>query len=227
MTARFAKPRVVLTDIEGTKTPISFVKDVLFTFARARIADYVRAHGDDPAVAQIVNEAGAGDPERAIAQLHAWSDADMKIGPLKSLQGLIWEDGYRAGLLKAPVFPDAAAALRDWHAAGITLAVYSSGSVLAQKRLFTSSDQGDLAILFSGFFDTAMGAKREATAYARIAAALSMAPAEILFMSDIPEELDAAHAAGLRTLHVVRPGEGSAATRRHPHIASFAEIDWD
>ena len=228
MTVRLAKPRVVLTDIEGTTTPISFVKETLFPFARARIADYVRAHRAEPAVAQIVAEAsnGTGDVEQAITALQAWSDADTKIGPLKSLQGLIWEDGYREGVLRAPVFDDAAAALRAWAAHGIKLAVYSSGSVLAQKRLFTSSDHGNLAVLFGGFFDTAVGAKREASAYLRIAKELGNASGDILFLSDVAEELDAAEAAGMRTVHLVRPGEGSQATTRHIHVASFAEIAW-
>ena len=228
MIVRRAKPRVVLTDIEGTTTPISFVKEVLFPFARARISDYARAHCTDPAVVQIIADAseGTGDLERAITALIAWSDADAKIGPLKSLQGLIWEDGYRENVLKAPGFPDAAIALRAWHAEGIKLAVYSSGSALAQKRLFTSSDQGNLAVLFSDFFDTAVGAKREAAAYTRIAQNLGVASGDILFLSDIPEELDAAEAAGFATLHLVRPGEGSHATTRHAHVASFAEIAW-
>ncbi len=228
MTVEVTKPHVVLTDIEGTTTPISFVKETLFPFARGRIADYVRAHRAELSVAQIVADAsgGTGDVAQAIAVLLAWSDADTKIAPLKSLQGLIWEDGYREGLLKAPVFPDAAAALRAWHSAGIKLAVYSSGSVLAQKRLFTSSDQGNLATLFNGFFDTAIGAKREAAAYARIARDLAVAPGDILFLSDVPEELDAATSAGVHTLHLVRPGEGAQATTRHAHVASFAEIAW-
>ncbi len=228
MIVRVAKPRVVLTDIEGTTTPISFVKEILFPFARARIADYIRARRTDPAVVQIIADAseGTGDVERAISALIAWSDTDTKIGPLKSLQGLIWEDGYRENVLKAPVFADAAAALRAWHADSIRLAVYSSGSVLAQKRLFTSSDRGNLTSLFSGFFDTAVGAKREAAAYTRIAQDLGVAPGEILFLSDVPEELDAAKAAGFGALHLVRPSEGSQATTRHGHVASFAEIAW-
>jgi enolase-phosphatase E1 len=192
--------RAILTDIEGTTTSLAFVHDSLFPYARARLPAYVAAHGGD------------------LKQLIAWMDADAKETELKAVQGRIWAQGYAAGELTGQVYPDAAAALRRWHAAGLVLAVFSSGSVAAQKLIFGHSDQGDLAPLFSGWFDTTTGPKRVPASYGAIAAAMGFAPAEILFLSDIAAEIDAAKAAGLKALLIDRDtGTGE--------IASFAEID--
>jgi enolase-phosphatase E1 len=220
---RMTQPRAVVVDIEGTTTPISFVKDTLFPYARARIAAYVAAHPDDPAVAEARALAGGADVAAALVR---WIDEDRKVAALKSLQGAIWEEGYRTGALKAPVYPDAAEALRAWHEAGIALAVYSSGSVAAQKLLFGHSDQGDLTGLFSAWFDLATGSKLEPQSYAKIAAALGPAPSHILFLSDHPGELAAAEKAGFRTIRVDR-GEGPppAPPGDAPTVRSFAEID--
>jgi enolase-phosphatase E1 len=217
-------PRAIVTDIEGTTTPISFVKDTLFPYARARIAAYVAAHRGDPAVAEARALAGGADVAEALLR---WIDEDRKVAPLKSLQGAIWEEGYRTGALTAPVYPDAARALRAWHEAGIALGVYSSGSVAAQKLLFGHSDQGDLTGLFSGWFDLAAGPKLEAESYAKIAAAIAEAPSAILFLSDHPGELAAATRAGFRAVRVDR-GEGPPPVPPgdHPTVRSFADIAW-
>jgi enolase-phosphatase E1 len=199
---------------------------VLFPYARARLADYVGAHPDRvaPVLAQVRAHLDAPDltAQQCIAHLLAWHDEDRKIGPLKLLQGMIWADGYADGTLRGHVYPDAAAGLRRWHAQGLRLAVYSSGSVAAQKLLFAHSDQGDLSALFSGWFDTAVGGKREVASYRAIAAALGLAAQDILFLSDVVEELDAARAAGLRTLLLARDGLPAAST--HPVATGFERL---
>jgi enolase-phosphatase E1 len=199
----------IVTDIEGTTSSLSFVKDVLFPYARARMDAFVREHGSEPAVRKLLDEvrAAAGRPlteAETVAQLRQWIDEDKKITPLKALQGMIWEAGYRQGDFTGHVYEDAARNLRRWKERGIRLYVFSSGSVQAQRLLFAHSDYGDLTPLFSGYFDTAIGAKREAAAYQKIAAAVAAPPAHILFLSDIEEELDAARAAGMQTLHLAR-----------------------
>ncbi|MDB5685629.1 MAG: enolase-phosphatase, partial [Rhizorhabdus sp.] len=211
---------------EGTTSSIAFVHDVLFPYARTRLADFVRAHRDAvaPILDQIRAEAGAIDldDEACIARLLAWHDEDRKIAPLKTLQGMIWADGYAQGAFTGHVHVDAVAALRRWHAQGIALYVYSSGSVDAQKLLFGHSDFGDLAPLFSGFFDTATGGKRDAGSYAAIARAIGLDPAAILFLSDVPEELAAARLAGLSVILVARDGAADGAG--FPVAASFDTI---
>jgi len=225
--------RAILTDIEGTTSSISFVKDVLFPYAHRVLPDYVRAHAEVPAVrAQLEatwQQAGlpAGDVDGAIAQLLQWIEQDVKATPLKALQGMVWEQGYRDGDFRAHMYPDAAAKLREWHAAGIPLYVYSSGSVQAQELFFGHSEAGNLLPLFRGHYDTTSGGKREADSYRRIAAAIGLPPADILFLSDIGEEIDAAKAAGMQAIHIVRPEDypgASLAGARQPAVLSFADI---
>lgn len=192
-------PKVILTDIEGTTSSLSFVHATLFPYARARLPDWVAEHGGD------------------LEKLLGWMDADAKETELKDVQGKIWAEGYAAGELAGHVYPDAAAALRRWHAAGIRLAVFSSGSVAAQKLIFGHSDHGDLAPLFSGWFDTTTGPKREAASYTKIAAALGEAPGDVLFLSDVAAETDAAKASGMRALLIDREQGGG-------DIASFDVI---
>lgn len=214
----------VLTDIEGTTTAISFVHRVLFPYADRHLDTFLDRHAEVPEVAAAVAAAAAdldaGDDVRAA--LHRWIAEDRKFGPLKTLQGLIWEEGFRAGTLAAHLYPDVAPALRAWHQGGVRLAVYSSGSVGAQKLLFGHTEHGDLTALFENFFDTAVGAKREAPSYRRIADALALAPAAILFLSDVGAELDAARAAGLATCQLVREEDGTKPGVHHPHAADFA-----
>ncbi|MBS0557292.1 MAG: acireductone synthase [Proteobacteria bacterium] len=218
----------ILTDIEGTTSSISFVKDVLFPFARKRLPAFIETHADKPDVQHWLHEAAreAGiiyaEREEIIELLQRWIDEDRKATPLKALQGMIWDEGYREGAFRAHVYPEVAARLREWKQRGLELYVYSSGSVAAQKLLFGHSEAGDLTPLFSGYFDTETGPKREAESYRRIAAAIGKPADQILFLSDIAEELDAARAAGMRTTQLAR-----APTTCPPHGAHACAPDFD
>lgn len=220
--------RAILSDIEGTTSAVSFVFDVLFPYARRHLPGFLHEHASDPAVAgqieAVRSESGESDADlsRVTDILLHWIDIDRKATPLKALQGMVWEQGYHAGALKGHVYPDAVEALRRWHEQGYALYVYSSGSIQAQKLIFGCSEAGDLTPLFSGYFDTTSGPKREAGSYARIGAAIGLPAEEILFLSDIVEELDAAREAGMQTCGLVRDG-GSLGD--HPQVASFAVID--
>ncbi len=219
------RPAAVLTDIEGTTTPIAFVHRTLFPFARARLPGFLAAHAANGTVAAILDEVRALAPgQKPLDALCGWMDADAKVTPLKELQGLIWREGYAAGTLHADIYADVPARLRAWHAAGVRLAVYSSGSVEAQKQLFAHTADGDMTALFAGFFDTRVGAKREADSYRAIAAELSLPGAAILFLSDVEAELDAAEAAGLLTCQLVRAEDGTAASSRHRTATDFAGV---
>ncbi len=220
--------RAILTDIEGTTSSLSFVKDVLFPHARAHIADYVRAHAQEPEVAAQLEAIGGKlgrtlSVDEAAAQLVAWIDADAKVTPLKNLQGLLWEAGYRNGEFEGHVYPDAKEALQRWHERGIRLYVYSSGSVHAQKLLFGHTPYGDLNPLFDGYFDTRIGSKDDVDSYRRIASEIGLDPGEILFLSDTVRELDAARAALMETHWLVR--EGVPAAGAHRAVSSFAAIE--
>ena len=218
------RPAAILTDIEGTTTSIAFVKDRLFPFAAAALEDFLAAEGETPAVREILAAVRAAAPgQDPVAALRGWMAADAKVTPLKALQGLIWHQGYADGRLRGHLWPDVAPCLRAW-AAGLRLAVYSSGSVEAQRDLFGHSEAGDLLPLFAGFFDTAMGGKREAASYAAIAASLGLAPDAILFLSDVAEELDAAAAAGMQVCQLVRAADGTVASGRHPAESDFPGV---
>jgi enolase-phosphatase E1 len=221
--------KAVLTDIEGTTSSLSFVKDVLFPYARAKLPDFVRAHGKDTEVRKQLEEVSAAvgqvlDDEAAIGQLIRWIDEDRKITPLKAIQGLIWESGYRNGDFRGHVYPDAVRNLQLWHEAGLSLYVFSSGSVHAQQLLFAHTDSGDLTPLFSDYFDTQVGGKLDAVSYRLIAGTLELAPGEILFLSDIEGELDAARQAGLNTCQLVRLG--TVPSDRHPLAVDFDAIEF-
>ena len=215
--------KIVLLDIEGTTTPVSFVSEVLFPFAWQRIADYLGQHWIEADAldirARLALEHAKEDPSpgfdvRTIAGaagFAAWlMERDKKSPGLKYLQGLIWNEGYREGTLRGDLFPDVPFAIERWHRAGVVIAIYSSGSVLAQRLLFASSAAGDLTPMISGFFDTNVGPKTEPHSYERIAAALDAYPADITFISDAVVELDAAKAAGCETRLCVRPGNAPA-----------------
>ena len=224
MTAR-AAPAAILTDIEGTTTPIAFVRDTLFPYARAQLPGFLADHAQDAEVAVALAEAARLAQGRPVLPaLLAWMDADAKVTPLKALQGLIWEDGYARGELHGRIYPDVPPVLRHWHANGIRLYVYSSGSETAQRLIFGRSDAGDLASLFSGFFDTRVGPKREAASYRTIALAVGLPPADMLFLSDITDELDAAAACGLDTCQVVRAQDGTVASGRHRYAEDFEAV---
>lgn len=217
----------VLLDIEGTTTPLSFVHDVLFPYARERLAGFVRDGWSTPALRDIAtglrvehaaDVAGGLQPpawratteDDAIASTAAYCDwlmdRDRKSRALKQLQGLIWDRGYDRGDLHGLVFPDVPPAFRRWRAAGRTIAIYSSGSELAQRRLFATTEHGDLTPQIARFFDTAIGAKKESASYSRIAEALGRRPADVCFVSDVVAELTAARDAGLEVRLAVRPG---------------------
>lgn len=222
--------KAIVTDIEGTTTSISFVSDVLFPYARQRIRDFVTTQSDHEEVRQLLDDARVemGRPGASVdavaSALEQWIDEDKKITPLKALQGLIWRTGYEDGSLQGHLYSEVKGILESWHEQGIALYVYSSGSVAAQKLLFGFSEAGDLTQLFSGYFDTNIGGKREADSYRRIVAELQCQPDEILFLSDVTGELDAAEEAGLITLALDRQcicdGFGS-----HPFVHSFDQID--
>lgn len=200
--------RAVLTDIEGTTTSLSFVKDVLFPYARRAIPEFVREHGSELSnitqeVARISGKMALGPAELSDILLQ-WMAEDRKITPLKELQGMIWRIGYDSGELRSHVYEDAVRGLRKWHAAGLRLYVYSSGSISAQQLLFAHTPAGDLRPLFSGYFDTSTGPKLESGSYGRIATALGLVPRSIVFLSDHPGETQAAAAAGLQTVLLAR-----------------------
>ncbi len=220
--------RAIVTDIEGTTSSLSFVKDVLFPYARARMETFVAERGSEPGVRELLDEVAAIagrrlDERETVAQLRTWIDEDRKITPLKALQGLIWEQGYRRGDLTGHFYEDAVRRLRDWRRDGLSLFVFSSGSVHAQQLLFGHAGAGDLTPLISGWFDTRVGAKGERESYRRIAAETGFAPEAMLFLSDIPAELDAAAAAGMRTVQLCREGEAQA-PGAHDTAGSFDEV---
>ena len=233
MTSTRIAVRAVLTDIEGTTSTIAFVKEVLFPYADERLDGFVAAHRTDPAVAQAMLDAAreAGEPPDAddatvLAHLHRWIAEDRKSTPLKALQGVIWREGYEKTGLRGHLYDDAAAALRAWHASGIALYVYSSGSVEAQKVLLGHSDHGDFRPLISGYFDTTTGAKRERASYETIARAVALPAPEIVFLSDVDAELDAARDAGMQTVRLMRPLDTPpGATTTHASVSSFAQLE--
>ncbi len=219
--------KAIITDIEGTTTSISFVFDVLFPYARKHISQFIKTHSNDPEVRAILDDvielaSVENDIDSIIQQLIQWIDDDKKITPLKTLQGMIWKAGYESGDFKGHVYPDVEPKLSEWRQQGIELYVYSSGSVAAQKLIFGYSEAGDLTPLFSGYFDTKIGQKREANSYQNILDEIKQDADEVLFLSDIEQELDAAHQVGLKTIQLVR--NGGTASASHISQKSFSEI---
>jgi len=237
--------RHILLDIEGTTTPIAFVHEVLFSYARSQVSSYLAVQFD------------AAETQTDLAQLRAEHHADMELDReppplieaprpaaidsmvayvnwligqdskstgLKSLQGKIWQRGYRDGTLKAELFPDVGAAFRRWRRDGLQISIFSSGSSLAQRLLFAHTEAGDLTDFIDSYFDTTIGSKTAVDSYRNIAAALSVPAPQVLFISDMVAELDAAVAAGLRTLLCVRPGNAPQPTARHQVIYSFDDV---
>ena len=218
----------VLTDIEGTTTSISFVHDTLFPYAKEHVSEFLLAHQNEAPVAQLIQEVAqiAEAPQANLAQvtqiLLAWMEQDKKITALKTLQGMMWKAGYEAGDFLGHVYFDAYHELQHWQEQGLALYVYSSGSVAAQKLLFSHSTYGDLTPLFSGYFDTKVGGKRESSSYKTIAEQLNLEPSKILFLSDTEEELNAAAEAGMQTLLIAR--EGTPKSSSHPWAADFYHV---
>ena len=205
--------RAIVTDIEGTTTPLTFVNDVLFPYALAHIRDFIKKQAHQPEVEKQIAETRRlaninGDSLDAVADvLIEWIDADKKVTPLKALQGMIWEQGYRQGAFTAQIYDDAVDKLHEWHDAHIPLYIYSSGSVMAQKLLFGHTPAGDLTPLFSGYFDTTIGGKLESASYDAIAKQINIPHGEILFLSDSRAELDAANAVGFQVIQLYRDGK--------------------
>ena len=235
------KPSVILLDIEGTTTPISFVYETLFPYARAHLKEFLREHEDHEdlrrdiemlaAENQADNLSGApvmpSSPKPVdVCNYLVWlMDQDRKSPALKSIQGKIWEAGYTSGQLKSVVFADVPAAFERWHHEGRRIAIYSSGSVLAQKLLFHHSQAGNLTQWIAAYFDTATGGKTEKDSYKKIAKALGTDPQNVLFLSDTPAELDAAASAGLGVRLAKRPGNREVPQQvRHLPVFSFDEL---
>ena len=220
--------KAIVTDIEGTTSSISFVKEVLFPYAARQLPAFLETHWDKPEVqAQLraaEQESGQslGSPATANALFQQWISEDRKATPLKALQGMIWKAGYQNGDYTAHLYPDTAAALRAWKQQGLDLYVYSSGSIAAQKLFFGYSDEGDLTGLLSGHFDTTSGHKQETDSYRTIQQAIGLPAEQLLFLSDIEAELDAAAEAGFQTIRLDR--EGSQGESRHRVVSSFEEI---
>ncbi len=215
-------PAAVLTDIEGTTTPSTFIQGVLLPFARDALPDWA-SRIDLPEVAGILAEVRRMVPDQAeLTTLRHWTEQDLKLAPLQRLQGMIWEQGYADGALRGEVFPDIAPHLRLWSANGIRVFTYTSGSIQAQRLIFGHSTEGDLSGLIAGFFDTRIGAKREPDSYVRLAIGMNVPTAKVAFLSDVEAELDAASIAGMRTCHIVRPGSATPPSERHPVAADFA-----
>ncbi|KHT27940.1 acireductone synthase [Pectobacterium carotovorum] len=219
----------IVTDIEGTTSDIRFVHTVLFPYARKRLADTVRQHGSDPEIAQALDalrqELGQpdADSDALITALNQFMDEDRKSTALKQLQGIIWRAGYRNGDFQGHLYPEVASQLAAWQQQGLRLYVYSSGSVEAQQLLFGYSNAGDLRPLFSDYFDTRVGAKRETDSYRTIAQAIGLPAEQLLFLSDIRQELDAAQEAGWHTCQLIRDDADSVS--RHRQVARFDQID--
>ena len=230
--ATFKNIKAIVTDIEGTTSSISFVKDVLFPFAYNNLSRYVFSNKDQSAVkSQLESVALTCDiplenTEQIIQQLLHWIETDVKATPLKNLQGMIWQEGYENGEYQAHMYDDAVSLLTQWHQAGIPLFVYSSGSVLAQKLFFSHSCAGDLLSLFKDHFDTNVGHKQEVKSYLFIQNSLGIGAKNILFLSDIAEELDAAKRADFQTCHVIRDKITAASNsiENHPVVDSFQQI---
>lgn len=243
----FTKPvAALLLDIEGTTTPIDFVYNVLFPYARAHVEDYVASHSSEPPVqadiAGLVEENLADrkrglDPpllegpanhvsiEAVVAYVGWLMDQDRKSTALKSLQGRIWEEGYRKGELRSKVFEDVPPAFKRWRKQGKAISIYSSGSVLAQKLLFANTEAGDLALFIDRYYDTNFGGKKDSESYRRIAVDMKLESSAVLFVSDVTDELDAAATAGLQTLLCVRPGNHPQPQPiLHPIIKTFEGV---
>lgn len=225
----------VLLDIEGTTTPVDFVTGTLFPFARRRLRGFLDAHAGDPDLAADLallhtdhaEERSRGEappPAEDLAAFVGWlMDRDRKTTGLKALQGRIWEQGYRSGDLRSIVFPDVPPSLARWRRDGRRIAIYSSGSIHAQKLLFAHTGSGDLTPQIDAYFDTTSGPKKESSSYRRIARAMGLAPASMLFVSDVPAELDAALGAGFRTHLSLRPGNAPCEPGPHRAIRTFEE----
>jgi len=235
-TQNITKPKFILLDIEGTTTSISFVHDVLFPYSYERMSDFIRGNAHQTEVKKAVSEVReivereegrtSLSQDEIIQRLKAWIREDRKIPPLKAIQGMIWELGYENSDYRSHLYEDVFESLKAWKKAGVEIGIYSSGSVRAQKLLFRYTVNGDVTPFLSFFFDTQVGAKREEDSYRKISQDLQASPHEILFLSDVPQELDAASAVGFLSCLVVREGGENLNHPHHKVIQSFDEIQF-
>lgn len=238
--------RAVVLDIEGTTTPITFVYDVLFPYARRALSTHVREHVDSPDLRDVLRrlreeweqDTARGDAPPAwhdqtrderIAAIIAYAewlmDRDRKAFGLKALQGHIWKRGYEEGMLHGEVFPDVPEAFARWRAAGMLIAIYSSGSVLAQQMLFRTTAFGDLTEWINAYFDTSVGPKTSPVSYRHIAAALPCPASSLLFVSDTSAEIDAARAAGCAALMCMRSADCQTLAANVDTVCDFRAIE--
>ena len=236
----------ILLDIEGTTSSISFVYDVMFPFARRELDEYLCANWNSPELNDVcdliardagresfaawcADETDEGKRRQLVREKVArLMDADAKVTGLKQLQGLIWRSGFEGGQMQAHVYNDVLPAIQAWNDAGGDVRIYSSGSIAAQKLFFGHTVFGDMRHLFRGHYDTTTGSKKEAASYRAIANDFGLPPSEILFLSDVPSELDAARGAGLQTGLCERPGNAEVpADHGHPEFTSFEQIRWE
>ncbi len=233
--------QAVLLDIEGTTSSISFVYDVMFPFVRKHVSTFITEQWDDDELKQTVaqmamdqgvdlaswlNDSDPGKLQQAVVEhVLRLMDSDAKTTGLKSLQGQIWKSGFQSGELVGHLFPDVAPAIQRWKLAGLRIYIYSSGSIAAQKLYFANSQSGNLLPFLEGHFDTTIGGKKEATSYTAIASQIGILPREVLFISDIVEELDAARQVGMNTAYSIRPGNHTVECDRHPSMDNFGQIE--
>lgn len=227
--------KAVVIDIEGTTSSSNYVFDILYPYSRERFRSWISSHHDRTDVQEQLNSARrlANEPEadldRVCWWLDHWLDSDQKVTPLKAFQGWIWSEGFAAGELTSHFFDDVIPALRTWHARGLQLSIFSSGSVSAQHAWFGNSPDGDLLPLFQHHFDTEnIGPKKQSTSYAAIASELNLAPQAIVFLSDLTAELDAARIAGWHTIGVRRRGDQyfDQGVGDHESVFSFEELNF-
>ena len=235
--------KVVLLDIEGTTSSVTYVYDVLFPFARKNLQEFLERRWLEPAVkaacerlACDVGDLSLADsimadtnPEetrkKVIETANRLMDDDVKATGLKELQGMIWEEGYSAGQLKSHVYPDVAPALREWNSAGLSIRIFSSGSMQAQKVFFQNTEDGNLSSHLTANYDTTTGPKRDAQSYKLISQDAGVEPVHVTFLSDVVEELDAAREAGMSTILVVRPGNHPLSkANTHMVIETFDQL---
>lgn len=242
--------RCALLDIEGTVADVRFVYDVMFPFVRNNLRGFLQTNWNSPAIQSSLSllaiDAGFGPDQIPWKDHHGQADRqatqeqltgvvqtvcklmdkDSKTTGLKSLQGLVWESGFRSGKLQAEVFSDVVPALERWKKAGVDLRIYSSGSILAQKLFFAHTTSGDLTGLFSGHYDTTIGSKKEPDSYSKIAEALGLSPTQIIFFTDVIGEIEAASKAHMQVIACIRPNNTPLPKDFHgPSIESFDEID--
>ncbi|XP_055612904.1 enolase-phosphatase E1 [Uranotaenia lowii] len=239
----------IICDIEGTTSSISFVKDVLYTYVQKHLEEYLKAHWSEDAtktvVAALREQADedkkaevegvvpipAEDSEDIIPEIVKnveWQmSSDRKVGALKTLQGLVWAQGYKDGTIKGHVYEDVVKSLEQWTEGGRKVYVYSSGSVDAQKLLFEHSEHGDLVKYFTGYYDTKIGAKQEKDSYAAILKNIEASAEDALFLTDVIAEAKAAKEAGLNVVVLERPGNAEISEddrKDFTVVKSFAEI---